>query len=233
MRAPGPTTGIVPLRLSMSNAYLLLGERPVIVDAGSAGEEDTILGALRRWGYRPSDVALILHTHGHADHAGSTAALHHLTGAPVAAHRRDAALLASGRDGALRPTRLSARLVRPLFGRRFDPVTVEVPVEDGTDLRPWGIAGRVVATPGHTAGSISILLDIGEAIVGDLLMGGMLRGRLFPGRPAYHDFADDLGEVRRGIARILDLGARRLHVGQGGPLAADDVGHWFAAELQN
>jgi len=233
MRAPGPTTGVVPLRLRLSNAYLLLGERPVIVDAGSTGEESAILEGLRGLGHQPNDVALILHTHGHADHAGSTAALRRLTGAPVAAHQRDAAMLARGRNGALRPTRLSARLVRPLLGRRFDPVSVDVAVEDGTSLRPWGIAGRVIETPGHTAGSISVLLDIGEAIVGDLLMGGMLRGRLFPGRPAYHDFADDLGEVKRGIARLLDLGARRLHVGQGGPLAADDVGQWFAAELQN
>jgi glyoxylase-like metal-dependent hydrolase (beta-lactamase superfamily II) len=213
MRAPGTTTGVVPLRLSLSNAYLLLGERPIIVDAGSTGDESTILEALRRRGHKASEVSLILHTHGHADHAGSTAALRRLTGAPVAAHQRDAAMLASSRNGGFRPTRLLSRLVRRPAGRRFDPVSIDVPVEDGTDLGPSGIAGRVIATSGHTDGSISVLLDSGEAIVGDLLIGGILRGRLFPGRPAYRDVADSSAEVRQGIARILDPGAQRLYVG--------------------
>jgi glyoxylase-like metal-dependent hydrolase (beta-lactamase superfamily II) len=49
------------------------------------------------------------------------------------------------------------------------------------DMKAFGVDGKVVCTPGHTAGSISVVLSTGEAIVGDLLMGGMFRS----GQPGY------------------------------------------------
>ena len=65
------TVRIVPLPLSISNAYLLLGDRPVLVDAGKPGEEEKLLHSLRQHGIAPSDLSLVVLTHGHTDHAGS------------------------------------------------------------------------------------------------------------------------------------------------------------------
>jgi len=44
------TVRIVPLPLSISNAYLLLGDRPVLVDAGKPGEEEKLLDLLHQHG---------------------------------------------------------------------------------------------------------------------------------------------------------------------------------------
>lgn len=46
-------------------------------------------------------------------------------------------------------------------------------------MEPYGIYVKALYTPGHTSGSMSILLGSGEAFVGDLAMGG-LHQRLSP-----------------------------------------------------
>lgn len=212
------TATVVPMRLRLSNAYLVRGERPVLVDTGSPGEEKAILRVLARERIDPRSLSLILHTHGHSDHAGSTRELQRLTAAPVAVHAADATMLAAGRNGPLPPTRLKARLIRPLVDRPFPPVAPDITFDRELDLTPFGVDGQVVLTPGHTAGSISVLLEGGEAIVGDVMMGGFMGGRLQPGRPAYHYFAADLAAVRQSIRQLLDRNPSRLYVGHGGPL---------------
>jgi glyoxylase-like metal-dependent hydrolase (beta-lactamase superfamily II) len=57
-------TRVVAVPLSISNAYLLLGDRPVLVDTGVPGEEARLAGALRAHGVAPQDLALIALTHG-------------------------------------------------------------------------------------------------------------------------------------------------------------------------
>ena len=51
-------------------------------------------------------------------------------------------------------------------------------------LEEYGISGKVVYTPGHSSGSISVLLDTGEAFVGDMAM-NKFPLRLSPGMPIY------------------------------------------------
>jgi glyoxylase-like metal-dependent hydrolase (beta-lactamase superfamily II) len=64
-------------------------------------------------------------------------------------------------------------------------------------------------------------------IIGDLLMGGMLGGAFFPGRPGYHYFIEDLTVLHRSIERVLDRPVQRYWVGHGGPLQAKDVRNWY------
>src|SRR5208282_822502 len=80
------TPAIFPIRLRISTAYVILGARAVLVDTGSEGEEERILRGLRRYNVEPERVALLLHTHGHTDHAGSTRALKERLRIPAAVH---------------------------------------------------------------------------------------------------------------------------------------------------
>lgn len=72
------------------NAYLVSGPRPTLIDTGVAGERTLgcLEEALAVLGMRLADLATVLLTHPHADHAGAAAALRARSGAEVLAHER-------------------------------------------------------------------------------------------------------------------------------------------------
>ena len=204
-----------------------MGERPILVDTGSPKDGDTILRKLGDQGVRGRDVALLLHTHGHSDHCGSTRQLKETTSAPTAIHPADAAVMENGRNQATKPTCVTAKLLHWLVDDEFPPIRPDILLPDEMSLQGFGVDGTVVFTPGHTAGSISVLLNSGEAIVGDLLRGGWLGGMFRSGRPGYPYYADDLGQIQASVRKLLDLGATKFFVGHGGPLDSQRVGEWL------
>ena len=215
---------VTKIKLRLSNAYLVQGQRPILVDTGSSGEADKIVKALARAGLTPADLGLILHTHVHSDHVGSTTTLLEAVDVPMAYHRADQPLAEQGHNGKLQGIGLRGQMMAAVFSNnRFTLPQASFFLEDGLHLDSYGVAGRIVHTPGHTVGSISLLLDGGEAIVGDVLMGGELGGNLLPGRPSLHYFAQDPDQVRRSLDLILEQAVHTLYVGHGGPLAVDSV----------
>jgi hydroxyacylglutathione hydrolase len=222
---------IIRIRLRISWAYLLLGERPVLVDTGSAGEENRIERALRRHGVEPRSLALLLHTHGHTDHAGSTHALQERHKIAAAVHPGDAEKMRSGDSGPLIPLRFFSRVLLQFLNPLFPAATPDLLVEEGYSLREFGIPATVVHTPGHTPGSITVLFEDGRAIVGDLLMGGFLGGYFLPSAPNYHYYAEDLGGIHSSIKKLLDRGVKTFYPGHGGPLDAARVRRRFEPEF--
>ncbi len=212
------------LRLKLSNAYLIRGARPILVDAGSLGETERILAAIRGKGVEPHTLALILLTHGHLAVTGSAGELRRRTGAPIAVHAADAEMLRMGHNAPLRPTCFTARLAAPFVqGGRGDPTQPDLVLDGGRSLHDVGLDARVIETPGHTPGSVSLILPGGDAVVGDLLMGGYLGGLVRRSVPNVAYFQDDDRQATRSLRAVLATGARHLYVGHGGPLSAERV----------
>ncbi len=209
---------IVQIPLTISNAFLIKGARPILVDTGSPDEAGAILVALKREHVEVRDLALIVHTHGHSDHCGSTWELKQISRAPTAIHKSDADMLRRGRNNPVIPTNLTARVIRSLFSQTFRRLEPDILIANEMDLGPYGVNGRIIFSPGHTAGSISVVLENNEAIAGDLMMGGYLGGQFFPGLPGYPYFADDLNTLRASIKKLMGLSVSRVYVGHGGPL---------------
>ncbi len=225
-------TEIIKIKLSLSNAYLVKDNKSILVDAGSPNEANKIMAAVQKAGVNVKDISLLLHTHGHFDHAGSTAELKRRLGIPVAVHSKDAFMLREGRNGEIKPRNLEARLVKAIVPNSFEASEPDILIDKEISLTDFGVDGKVFFTPGHTKGSISILFGNNEAIIGDVMMGGVLGGALFGARPNYHYFLDDRNDLHASIKKIMSWKPSKLYVGHGGPLNYNDVLDHFSKEIQ-
>lgn len=213
------------IRIAMpgSNAYLLRGARTVLVDCGHATQREALLAALAREGVAPADLALLLLTHAHAGTAGNARWLQATHKVPVAIHAADAPILATGCDRPHRPMFPSAALVRWAGDPHFEAVVPDHVLGHSTPLWRHGVGASVVYTPGHTIGSVSVLCPAGDAIVGDLVMGGMFGGRVRGHHPARHYFAECPERVARSLALLERLGVERVHPAIGDELAMHEI----------
>ena len=214
---------LIRIKGAISNCYLLLGERPVLVDTGSPGDLKRILAALKAHGVAPKDLSLIFLTHGHSDHAGCAAELRRRSGAQIALHSGDTAIVRSGLNGVLAARDNIGRILRPFVDEQFEAFEPDLVFRDGFSLEPHGVKGRVLATPGHTTGSASIVFDSGEAIIGDVLRGSML----LPNKSRPHWFCNDPESNTRSIVRLAREGLLRCHPGVFGSFPGTELGQYL------
>ena len=138
-------------------------------------------------------------------------------------HLNDAFMLRKGINGEIKPRNLEARIVKAVVPNSFEACEPDMLIEEEMTLSDFGVNGKIFFTPGHTKGSISVLLDNNEAILGDVMMGGMMGGALFGKSPNYHYFIDDLSDLHASIKKIFSWKPSQLYVGHGGPLSPDDA----------
>jgi hydroxyacylglutathione hydrolase len=197
--------------LLVSNAYLAeTSDGLVLVDTGMPGSAARVVACVEEIGRALADVRIIVLTHADLDHMGSAAELKDLTGASVAVHAGDAAVLEGGprprkgKGGASRLFRLATGVVNAR------PVSPDMVLEDGDE-----IAGmRVIHTPGHTPGSIALLRG-SVLFSGDTLLGDS-EGNLRPPRPA---MATDIDAATASAASLEALDWHLLLPGHGEPVA--------------
>ena len=213
---------IVGIQMGHSNAYLVVnGEHSALVDAGVSGKLDKITDTLESQNLTPEDVNLIIMTHTHYDHCGTLAELKELTGAQIMVQSEEAANLREGFTPLPRGTRwyskaivfLGDRLL-PSSAGSFDPVESDIVVEGSCDLNQYDLPGKAMHTPGHTAGSLSILVDGEHALVGDTMFHIFKNSAMPP-------FANDVPELLGSWERLLETGCERFYPGHGSPFSRD------------
>jgi len=129
--------------------YLITGrEGHVLLNTGLADSPPLILAGLRSLGINPRDIRVLLTNQAHFDHVGGFAEMQRLTGAKIYATSADARLLRDG--GASDPGHFT----------RFEPVRVDRELKDGETLTLGDISLQVIATPGHTPGSVSYQMTV-------------------------------------------------------------------------
>jgi glyoxylase-like metal-dependent hydrolase (beta-lactamase superfamily II) len=202
------------------------GKRSIIVDTGFPNLGDKILKTMGRHDIKPDDISLIIITHGHHDHTGSAAYLREKTGAPVAIHKADAEALRTGINPRLYPVDgrgsfivTLSNIVKPKV-RGIEP---QILLENEMDLRDYGIEGTIIPTPGHTPGSVSVLLAGGCALVGDMIFGGLLR----KSTPGFPYICQDVETASQSIQAILNRRPKIFYAAHGGPFTGGQVWRKF------
>jgi glyoxylase-like metal-dependent hydrolase (beta-lactamase superfamily II) len=226
---PAPGVEIIRIELAYSNAYVIRSARPILIDSGSPGELTDIRDALADHGLRLEDLALVVLTHGHGDHSGGAAAIRSATKALVALGKGDLGMAAAGKNTPLPPTNLTARLIRPFVDFGYPPFVPDIAVDE-LDLAPYGIRGKVVSMPGHTPGSLVVLLENRSAFVGDEILGGWFGGTFRRHSPGEHYYQDDVDRNHKNIRTLLERGVETFYLGHGGPVVAADVESWLGDE---
>ncbi len=204
---------VLQISLGMVKAFIIKGEKHILVDTGLPKNYDKIIKFFNKHSIEPSDIGLIVITHNHTDHVGELVKLQELTGAKVVIHKKEGINLRSGKSTPVKPITLGAKL---LFKVMKEPKAVlfepHIEVEDMMDLSDFGIKGKILHTPGHTDGSISIILENGEVIVGDMITGKQTQNKSKAKLPF---IANDLNEIKKSLQRLVQEGGKMFYTSHG------------------
>ena len=114
-RSGGVGLKIHRFKLSISNAYLIQGERPILVDTGSPSDFERLRAKLREQQVEFRDLGLIVHTHIHSDHMGCTARIAAESDCPIAYHPADQSNADRSHNGTLTGIGLRGRIMKRFF----------------------------------------------------------------------------------------------------------------------
>jgi len=185
----------IPFRLQVSEgltldrfvyAYLIYGKKICLIDCGVASSEGIISDYLRKTGRSPEEVSLLILTHAHPDHIGGGRGVIHASRCVTACHEGDRPWIENvDLQHKERPIMNFSSLVEGSFA-----INRELKDGDIVDLG-GGKMLRVIHTPGHSKGSVSLFLqDEGALFSGDAVpMAG--------GVPIYENVPESIRSVRK------------------------------------
>lgn len=196
----GPDLAVTRVLGGRSGAFLVTGaNRRMLVDTGAPRDRATLLSRLGSLGVDNLDWLVL--THSHYDHAGNANAVRERFGAKVMIARAEREALESGRNdadgiipvGTSTVMRFLTDAFRPAIERSlvFEPCPADVALEGAHDFSAEGLDALVVPTPGHTIGSVSVIVGATEtagrtgaacnavALAGDAMF-GVFPGSIFP-----------------------------------------------------
>ncbi len=226
------TKGIHHFDCGPFNWYLIEEEgRLTLVDAGFPGHYSVYKKGLESLGKTSKDLEAIVLTHAHADHIGFAERVRKETGVPVYVHKEDAKMaskplqlpwigLLSNAWRAYTAKMLGVAMINGVFS--LPHLTKVQTVEDGQVLDIPG-RPRIIHTPGHTDGEISLLMEGRKAIItGDTIVTrNLLTGELGDPQIVNPILTHDYKQAYRTLDLLREIGEVTMLSGHGTPWTGD------------
>jgi len=180
-----------------TNCYLLIcpeTRQALVIDPGFTddAEAQSIIEEVKK---RHADVKYVVNTHWHPDHTSGDEWFKRATRASILIHKDDASMLSEIRS-------------EGLFGIQHKPVVPDATLTDGSTIVFGNISLRVIHTPGHTRGSISLLGQL-TLFTGDTLFAGSIGRTDLPGG----SFKELIDSIRRKL--MVLPGEVKIYPGHG------------------
>lgn len=161
-----------PVGMLLTNCYVVgqVETREAIVIDPGTDRETEVKKILKEIEFNSLKIKYIVNTHGHPDHIGGNKIFREATNAPILIHEYDASIL------------------KGPFADRM--------LHDGDSVQVGGIVLRVLHTPGHSRGSISL---VGNNVVftGDTLFAGSIGRYDLPG--------GSVDEIKKSLKKLMIL----------------------------
>jgi len=208
----------------INTCYVIKEKGVIMVDGGPPKMRSTFIKKMNEFAVDPKEIKLVVLTHGDFDHVGSAGEIRELSGAKIAIHNKDQLHLEQGifnwPKGVNTWGKISRTLLMPLIknAMAFQKTKADLILDDRDfPLNNYGISGRILYTPGHTSGSVSVLLDSGEVFAGCLT-----HNRLpFTSHPALPIYAENLNLVKESWKKLIDAGAKTIFPAHGKPFSVE------------
>ncbi len=222
---------IIPIKLGSSYCYFVSSSNGgFLVDTGMFNKHGHLQSVLLAHEYDIRDIHYIFLTHTHHDHVGSLAAIKKISGAKIFAHREEAGFLKNGRTplpkGTMLWTKTMVRLGKILRVGSYPPVAADFVISDQLQLSEFDFPITIISTPGHTAGSMTIIVDNTYAFVGDTMF-NIRHDTVFP------PFANDEAALLSSWNRLLQTPCEIFFPGHGRPIERAKLEHSYYKALDN
>ncbi len=206
---------IIPVFTRKSNSFIIRNSTNcLLIDTGMPSSIHTFMKIFKQNKITPEQIDLIIITHTHNDHCGNAAELKRISNAKVMVHIAEVENLRSGYTpfpaGTSFLPGLISRLANRILGRKqqYKPVEPDIVINELFDLSEFGFDGYVLPVPGHTRGSLCVILKNEAAFVGDTMF-NILPNSVFP------PFANDTETLKRSWYKIFNSGASIFFPGHG------------------
>lgn len=159
-------------------------------------------------------IDYLILTHTHFDHVDNARSIREKYGAKVIVQKNEASCLSSGENYIPGGTNFFTRIMVSIVARQissklhFEPCEYDIVVDGKLDLTDMGFNAYILHTPGHSGGSVSIIVDDEIAIVGDTMFG------IFPWS-VFPPFADDVKQMTESWGKLLQTNCRLFLPGHG------------------
>ena len=175
---------IIQILSGRSNVFLLTnGRKNILIDTGPARKWEKLNSNLKSLNINKLDFLILTHTH--FDHVANSFNLKTYYDPKVVVQRKEELYIRNGANKFPRGTNPITRFLINVIGDKisdkynFTPCQPDILFDSTFNFNELGFNAYLLQTPGHSIGSVSLIVDNEIAIVGDAMF-GVFKSSIFP-----------------------------------------------------